>query len=101
MPAGSALLFWHHIAMSFMPVQALPDWLAELQITNLDVSFCKGCNIDVVSSMTSLQVLCLQVRYSMWVWVLRSHMLPSRNGMHQSADHSGALAGASSLCGPC
>ena len=47
--------------MSVMPVQALPDWLAELQITNLDVSFCKGCNISVVSSMTSLQVLSLQV----------------------------------------
>jgi hypothetical protein len=42
-------------------VQALPNWLAEMQITNLDISFCKACNIDVVSKMTSLSVLCLQV----------------------------------------
>jgi len=41
--------------------QALPNWLAEMQITNLDISFCKSCNIDVVSRMTSLQVLSLQV----------------------------------------
>ena len=32
-----------------------------MQITNLDISFCKSCNIDVVSRMTSLQVLNLQV----------------------------------------
>ena len=50
-----------HANIRAMSVQALPDWLAELQITNLDVSFCKGCNISVVSSMTSLQVLSLQV----------------------------------------
>ena len=42
-------------------VQALPTWLAEMRITNLDVSFCKACNVDVVSKMTSLSVLCLQV----------------------------------------
>ena len=42
-------------------VQALPNWLAEMQISNLDISFCKACNIDVVSKMTSLSVLCLQV----------------------------------------
>lgn len=42
-------------------VQALPNWLAEMHITNLDVSFCKACNVDVVSKMTSLSVLCLQV----------------------------------------
>ena len=47
-----------------MSMQALPDWLAELQITNLDVSFCKGCNISVVSTMTSLQVLSLQVGFA-------------------------------------
>ena len=41
--------------------QGLPNWLAEMQITNLDVSFCKACKIDVVSQMTSLQVLSLQV----------------------------------------
>ncbi len=45
-----------------MSLQALPNWLAELQITNLDVSFCKTCKIDVVSQMTSLSVLSLQVQ---------------------------------------
>ena len=58
-----------------MSVQALPDWLAELQITNLDVSFCKGCNISVVSTMTSLQVLSLQVGFN---W--DCHMPPSKCG---------------------
>lgn len=43
------------------PVQALPNWLADMQLTNLDISFCKACNIDVVSKMTSLSVLALQV----------------------------------------
>ena len=42
-------------------MQALPNWLAEMQVTNLDVSFCKACRIDVVSQMTSLSVLSLQV----------------------------------------
>ena len=50
--------------------QALPNWLAEMQITNLDISFCKSCNIDVVSRMTSLQVLSLQVD-----WHICSHQI--------------------------
>ena len=53
-----------HANVGAMSVQALPDWLAELQLTNLDVSFCKGCNISVVSTMTSLQVLSLQVGFA-------------------------------------
>ena len=58
--AGASALV-SHANVGAMSMQALPDWLAELQITNLDVSFCKGCNISVVSTMTSLQVLSLQV----------------------------------------
>ena len=53
-------------------VQALPNWLAELQITNLDVSFCKTCKLDVVSQMTSLSVLSLQVQCHIFVLIYHS-----------------------------
>ncbi|CAL8465073.1 g4608 [Coccomyxa elongata] len=39
---------------------SLPQWLAELPVTNLDVSFCRVCNVSVVSEMTTLTVLSLQ-----------------------------------------
>ncbi len=42
-------------------MQMLPQWLSELPITNLDVSFCRVCNVSAVSEMTSLTVLSLQV----------------------------------------
>ena len=56
--------------------QALPNWLAEMQITNLDVSFCKACKLDVISQMTSLTVLSLQVRVFICVSGLSSSLIP-------------------------
>ena len=87
-----ALLLCCHMAMSVMPVQALPNWLAELQITNLDVSFCKGCDISVISSMTSLQVLSLQVKFTG-----APHAAFQKESMTWSVNCSGALTCAQSF----
>ena len=82
-----------------LPAQALPNWLAEMQITNLDVSFCKACKIDVVSQMTSLQVLSLQVNVLLCIFFsIRTsligvwphvHVVNGRDGRQSDAVHNG------------
>jgi hypothetical protein len=51
-------LHWQYLGMC---VQVLPGWLTSLQLTNLDVSYCRIADISVTSELTSLEVLTLQV----------------------------------------
>lgn len=74
--------------------QELPNWLAEMQITNLDVSFCKACKIDVVSRMTSLSVLSLQVNgtYHLCRVSVARILMPPACGRRPSGKHWDAFA---------
>lgn len=56
---------WPHILNECLSLwlwaQTLPQWLVELPLTHLDVSSCRAASVGVISKLTSLTALSLQV----------------------------------------